>query len=117
MSKANIAWLLGYVVWISVLLVMLVQARQYTLDNLTGEEARAEWQKFKQAAREQSGPDGPVQRKVPKSDEPPQLILMRDYFGTCIAGTLLFGSALFVVLMIAIRGAARTGSIDRQQND
>ena len=116
MRKANIAWLLGYVVWTSVLLVILVQARQYTLDNLSGDEARAEWQKFKLAAREQSGVDGPIEgpvlRKVPKPDEPPQLLLMRDYFGTCIAGTLLFGSALFVMLMIAFRGAARPSSFD-----
>jgi len=109
MRKANIAWLAGYVVWISVLLAVLFQARQYTLTHLASDEARAEWQKFKQAAREQSGADGPVDgpvlHKVPKSDEPPQLILMRDYFGMCIAGTLLFGSALFVVLMIALRGA------------
>ncbi len=60
MSKANIAWLLAYVFWMSFLLVILFQARQYTLDNLSGDEAQAEWQIFKQAAREQSGLDGPI---------------------------------------------------------
>ena len=109
MSKVNIAWLFGYAVWIGALLFMLFQARQYTFDHLTSDEALADWQRVKEDAREESGIDkpveGPVQRKVPKSDEPPQLILLRDYFGMCVAGTILFGTALFVVLMIAFRGA------------
>lgn len=108
-TTRNIVWLAAYAVWIVALLVGLLQARSYTIANLSNTASQAEWQRFKDDARSKSGIDGPVegpvQRKVPKPDEPPQLLLMRDYFGTCLAGTLLFGSALFAMIMIAIRGS------------
>ena len=109
MRRTNIIWLTIYFVWTAVLVGGLFQARSYTIENLTSDASQAEWQRFKEEQRPKSGVDGPVegpvQRRVPKPDEPPQLLLLRDYFGTCLAGTLLFGSALFVMLMVAIRGA------------
>ncbi len=48
--------------------------------------------------------DLPVRRKAPSSDEPPALVLMRDYFGVMLSGAVLFGSLLFAVLAIALRG-------------
>jgi hypothetical protein len=49
--------------------------------------------------------EGPVKRRVPKSQEPPALRLMRDYFGVSLAATVVFGSLLFVMVMGAVRGA------------
>jgi hypothetical protein len=106
--KANLAWLFAYLVWIGALVAALFQARAYTIENLSGDAPRADWQEFKSDTRATSGIDGPVegpvQRKVPRPDEPPQLLLLRDYFATCLAGTFLFGSALFVMMMVALRG-------------
>jgi hypothetical protein len=107
-SKTNMIWLVAYIIWIGVLLGALFQARSYTIENLSDDASRANWLSFKQDARPKSGIDGPVegpvQRRVPKPNEPPQLLLLRDYFGTCLAGTLIFGSALFIMIMIALRG-------------
>ncbi|MCG8586652.1 MAG: hypothetical protein MI757_18270 [Pirellulales bacterium] len=109
LSKTNIGWLVAYAIWIAAFVVALLEARRYTIAHLSGAQSQADWQRFKEDARAKSGIDGPiegpVQRKVPKPDEPPQLLLLRDYFAVCLAGTLLFGSVLFVMLMVAIRGS------------
>jgi hypothetical protein len=121
LSKTNTIWLVAYVVWICLLLAALFQARDYTLEHLADETSRGQWQQFKRDTRAKTGLDGPVegpvQRKVPRPDEPPQLLLLRDYFGTCVSGTVLFGSALFAMIMIALRGAFSRQKIGRTGPD
>ena len=39
------------------------------------------------------------------SDEPPSLVLMRDYFGVMMMAAIVFSSLLFATLAIAARGA------------
>jgi hypothetical protein len=47
---------------------------------------------------------GPVKRDVPKSEEPPALVLMRDFFGVMLAGALLFTSMLYWILAWFLTG-------------
>ncbi len=53
------------------------------LDNAAGQKA---WDDWRHDAAEQATGKGPVSRRVPKSAEPPLVLLMRDYFGVCVAG-------------------------------
>ena len=47
----------------------------------------------------------PVKRRVPKSAEPPALVLMRDYFAVCLAIAVVLSSVLFGTFMVLVRGA------------
>jgi hypothetical protein len=69
-------WLAAIVVPPAVLSVW----RANRLVELSTPGVQAEWDAFREAMRKESGRDGPVQRKVPKSAEPPELVWLRDYF-------------------------------------
>ena len=47
--------------------------------------------------------DGPVRRRPPP-DQPPALILMRDYFRTCMVSALVFATLLYFVAVVLVRG-------------
>ncbi len=100
--------------------------RQQRLLVVGSPEAQAGWDAFRADMRQQSGRDGPVQRKVPKSSEPPELVWLRDYaLLAVIAWVALVGvlGGFLAVLVIGVaRGAPRTGSpaeneAARQRND
>ena len=56
---------------------------------------------------QQSGPAGPVQRKIPKSAEPPLRVWLRDYVGLAISAWLLFGGVLGLFTGILLVGTVR----------
>ena len=82
----------------------------------------ADWQAWREDVRQQQTNPGPVKRRVPKSDEPPALVLMRDYFAVLMVGAVLFSSLLYWIMAwfvtgilrqrIAIELAARLDGID-----
>ena len=97
---------LGVYVLLAVLAVMsMSHARQSVLQNFSTPEAGADWQQWRDAAREQSTGAGPVMRRVPSSDEPPALVLLRDYYGMCLAAVLGFGSLAYAAIAFMLRGA------------
>jgi hypothetical protein len=58
--------------------------RAKRLAELSEPGVQEEWDAFREAMRKESGRDGPVQRKVPKSPEPPELVWLRDYFSLAV---------------------------------
>jgi hypothetical protein len=103
-SRANVAWAISYVLWIGMLTYFLHTARPRLIESFGTATAQQDWDAFVQEARKQAAGEGPVARRVPRSAEPPALVLMRDYYATCLVATLLFGSLLFGVLMMLVRG-------------
>jgi hypothetical protein len=83
----------------------LAVVRKSWMESLDRPEARSEWETFRGAMRAQSGRDGPVQRKVPKSVEPPGLVWLRDHFALACGAWLLFGTVLWGVTAFFIIGA------------
>ena len=77
--------------------------------------AEAEWNRWRAEAAKEDGSTGPVQRTVPKSNQPPLLILMRDYFPASLIGLLLPLSALYWFIAWLVRGvsAASESAITR----
>ncbi len=92
-----------YVVWLSAIMTLSFSARRAALDTLSTPEAQAQWDQWREAAKTLNE-HGPVQRRVPKSDQPPALVLMRDYFGTMLTAGGLFGSLLFAAVALPLRG-------------
>ena len=94
------------VVWLAALIlppVLLSQTRTDWLAQLDLPEAQSNWDTFRRDMRQQSGRDGPVQRKVPKSAEPPARVWLRDYFRLAVVAWVLFVGVLggFFCLLVA----------------
>jgi hypothetical protein len=102
-QKAGLAWLAAYLVTTGVIVWSVYALRARAMENLTTPEARAAWEEWRQAAADQTT-GGPVQRKPPESPEPPALVLLRDHFGVMLSSAIVFGSVLFGIFMVFIRG-------------
>jgi hypothetical protein len=101
---ANWLWGAAYLLAMALAVLSLFNLRQSVLREMATPQARQDWEKVREAARATNRGEGPVKRRVPASDEPPALVLMRDYFAVLLVGALVFGSALFVTVMIAVKG-------------
>ena len=84
-----------YLVVMAALIGSLFVMRQNLLRNLGTAQAREEWQQWRSDVERQQQEPQAVARRVPKSEEPPALVLMRDYFVTCLIGAALFVSLLY----------------------
>jgi len=103
-------------VWLATLTVppaILAAWRTSRLAELARPEVQAEWDAFRNAMRDQSGRDGPVQRKVPKSQEPPELVWLRDYFALAVTAWVTLVGVLggFIgMLVLGLTGGDRRES-------
>jgi hypothetical protein len=108
LTLANGVWLAIYLAVMGIGLWQLHRVHNWALatygEGGEGKERQAEWDRWRQEAAEQSEGRGPVQRRVPKSAEPPTLVLLRDHYVMCVSAFLLFGSVLFGVCMFLVRG-------------
>ncbi len=90
--------------------------RAERLAELSTPEVQSEWDTFREAMRQESGTDGPVQRKVPKSDEPPELVWLRDFFWLAVAAWIALVGVLggFVaILVVGVSGGTRPSATSR----
>ena len=113
--KFSLAWLLAYVTALGLVLGSMTYFRAQTLAVYGDTAAQGEWDKWREDAKKRSTGDGPVKQRVPKSVEPPALVLMRDYFLVCLALAVLLSSVLFATFMFFLRGVLNSSSefIDR----
>lgn len=106
---------LAVAVWLAAMAVppaVLLRSRDSWLGEFARPEARSDWDAFRHDMKRQSGRDGPVQRKVPRSVEPPALVWLRDYFALAVTAWLLFTGVLggfFCLLVAGALGPARSG--------
>lgn len=121
-------------VWLALLVgppAYLLRSRGEWLAFLERPEAQAQWDEFRDAMRGQTGRDGPVQRKLPKSVEPPLRVWLRDYAWLAIAAWVVLGGTLGLFTGLFAFGATapggslasaaqdqpRRGSDDEEQDD
>jgi hypothetical protein len=94
----------GYVAMVIAIVWSLVSARHWTFAELATPQATEEWQQWREEARRRQD------RRVPKSEEPPALVLMRDYFAVCLIGAIFFTSLLYWILAWLVIGMFATPS-------
>lgn len=100
-----IGWFIAYVGLMIGIVATMVWQRQKVLSDFSTPAAVAEWQAWRNdVAQEQANP-GPVARRVPKSVEPPALVLMRDYFTVSLVGATFFTSILYWLIAWFVTGA------------
>lgn len=104
LAALSVAWL----ACIAVPPAVLLRERSGWLDELDRPEVQQDWDAFRRDMRSQSGRDapvtGPVQRKVPRSIEPPLRVWLRDHVGLAITAWVLFASVLFAFFAAVIVG-------------
>lgn len=93
----------------------LLAWRGQRLAVLQSPEAQARWDTFRDDMRRQSGRDGPVQRKVPKSVEPPELVWLRDHVPLAVIAWITLGGVLGGFLAVLVLGVARGRSAAEDQ--
>ncbi|MCH8048168.1 MAG: hypothetical protein IID44_31120 [Planctomycetes bacterium] len=104
-TTANLTWLVVYLATIAALVFILLETRQHTLASFDTDEQRGYWTHWKSEAQQVGqSQKNPVEHSEPDADEPPTLVLMRDHFAVVMSAGLLFGSLLFGVTMLLIRG-------------
>jgi len=102
---------LANVVTLALLLVLLVgvtyamfRARASVLEGFGDGQAQQQWDQWRSAVERGNANVGPVERKVPRSDEPPTLVLMRDYFTVCLTGVLVLTALVYGTFAFLVRG-------------
>lgn len=93
--------------------------RAKRLTELSEPAVQEEWDAFREAMRKESGRDGPVQRKVPKSAEPPELVWLRDYFSLAVMAWVTLMGVLggFVAALVMGVTSGAKGPTDRGSRD
>jgi hypothetical protein len=98
----------GYCALMTVVVVAMVLARERALTQLSTPKSTADWEHWRDDVRQQQIEPGPVRRSVPKSSEPPALVLMRDYFAVSLIGAVVFSTALYWVMAWFVTGVAKS---------
>lgn len=102
--------ILGSIGWLALtvaLVVSLFALRERTLTPAAVAASQQAWESWREDARKMNSTDAPVKRRVSPSADPPALVLMRDYFGTCLSAGLFFGSALYWVVFALGNGVMK----------
>lgn len=102
--RFSATWLAAYVIVMSLVAAGVFYGRHQAFQTYGSESAHSAWTTWRDDVAAEKTP-GSVKRRVPKSAEPPALVLMRDHFATCLIASLLLTSVLFATFMIFIRGA------------
>jgi hypothetical protein len=97
-------WIVGYVVLVCAIVGTMFGVRQSSVADLSSPKSVSDWQAWREDVSGQQTNRGPVERRVPKSVEPPALVLMRDYFTILLVGALLFSSLLYWIMAWFVTG-------------
>jgi len=100
------AFVAGWIGFLAAPPLLLLRSREAWLETLAGGAVQEDWEAFREDMRAQSGRDGPVQHKIPKSPEPPLRVWLRDHVGLAIAAWLVLGGTLGGFLGLMVAGAA-----------
>lgn len=103
-SYSNTLWALGYGLLLAAVVMSLQRTRDWARREYSTDSAQEDWAQWRAEAERQAQGAGPVKRRVPKSQQPPILVLMSDYYRTCLVAGVIFSSAIFFTLMFMLRG-------------
>lgn len=112
---SDLIWFALYVALLAAVVGGLSYARSRVMTSYGTDQAQEEWDTWREDAKLQAEGKGPVLRRVPKSAEPPALVLMRDFFAVCMVIAVALSSVLFGTLVFFIRGTLSSSStfVDR----
>lgn len=101
-------YIIGYLALLVVIITAMFQLRRSVITQQSTPQAMADWENWREDVRRQQGEQASIRRAVPKSGEPPALVLMRDYFAACIAIVVAFGSVIYGILAWFVNGMMKS---------
>jgi UPF0716 family protein affecting phage T7 exclusion len=110
-SLALFGWLAAYLAVIALVIAGVSYMRIVAFAVYGTAQAQTEWDTWREDVKELEKQPYPVKRRMPKSAEPPALVLMRDYFGVCLTIAIVLSSILFGTFMVLVRGAMNGNSM------
>lgn len=104
-TRFTLAFGIGYALLLAGIVWGLGAFQAWTKTAFANTKAQSDWQHFRDDVAEsvETG-QGPVSRSVPKSEEPPALVLLRDYYIECLVVSLVLSSALYWTFAFFLRG-------------
>ena len=102
-APADILWIVLWVVMVGGVAGAMFAVRHNVLQS-AGVHSQQDWEEWREAVQASQTKDGPVQRRVPKSDEPPAVVLLRDHFAVCLSIALVLSAVLFGTFVLFARG-------------
>jgi len=103
-------WAVGYAALVGGVVWAMFAARDAAITSLSTPEAVADWERWRADVAADRDRPAPVARRVPKSTEPPAVVLMRDNFGVLLAGAVFFSSLLFWISAWLATGMLRAAA-------
>lgn len=82
----------------------MYRARNWALAELSSPESIQAWQEWKIDVEKQQERPGPVKRRPIKANEPPHLILLRDYFGAALIASLVVAVFIYGFAVLVLGG-------------
>lgn len=110
LSPCLLVLIAGYMLLLGAIVWSLIAARKWALAELATPESIRQWEAWREDVRQQDKQSGPVRRRVPKTAEPPALVLMRDYFAVSLVGAVLFMTLLYWVISWFVYGILHSGT-------
>jgi hypothetical protein len=103
-TRRWLPWLLfGYALLVGIIVGAMIWAK-HSVARLSSAESISDWQHWRADVKGQEAHPGPVARSVPKSAEPPALVLLRDKFAVLMVGALFFSSMLYWIIAWFVLG-------------
>jgi hypothetical protein len=108
-SIADLLWLTVLIAMLAAVAGGMFRVRDSVLRS-ADTESQEDWDEWREAVQEEQGDPGPVQRRVPRSEEPPALVLLRDHFAVCLTIALVLSAVLFGTFVLFARGVINSPS-------
>lgn len=105
-----------YVLLLAAVIGVSYYARSWAIAVYGSPQAQAQWNQWRVGAEKLSA-EGPVKRRVPKSDKPPALVLATTYFGVCLTIVLVLTTVLFATAVYFVQGVLRSPGAARIENE
>lgn len=107
-----ICCLVIYLLLVIGITIGMFHAKSLALANYRTDEAKHDWQKWREETQRQSTGEGPVQRRPANAEEPPIVLLLGDYFWTSWLAIVSMLSVIFATLVFLAAGAFGKSAID-----
>ena len=112
MSRFTTVSLGLYIACMAAVVMGLITAKGCAIGRYGTAVADDDWQQWREAASKDAEGDGPVRRRVPKSDDPPLLVLLTEHFWVLLVSSLVFGSVLYFLAYFFIQGTISHGAFE-----
>ena len=108
MNLKTLVWLALYIAMVAAIVIGFRRGRAFADARYSSPTAQTNWDQWRDDVQEYvDKKEGPTERKVPKSDRSPAIVLMDDYYEACLVFSIVLSSALFVTIMFVTNGAMK----------